>query len=67
LYAKHHYRGLLTLRFWLLYPIYLFYRFLYQVKARNTRSAKALVQGIIDFYKGYTGIKGLRERGYIRT
>lgn len=67
LYAKRHYRGWTAWRFRIFYPVYLLYRFLYQIKAHNSRGAKAMLQGILDYVRGFRGIAGLRERGYIRS
>lgn len=66
-YANRHYTGLNKLRYWGLYPIYLGYRFLFEIKERNTKSARAMIYGIIDYFKGYRGSKGLRERGYVKA
>jgi GT2 family glycosyltransferase len=66
-YAKQHYTGLTKLRYWTLYPLYLGYRLLFQVKAGNTKSAKAMLLGIVDYFKGFSGMRGLKERGYVKA
>jgi GT2 family glycosyltransferase len=67
IFAKHHFHGFLLLRHLFFYPIYLFYRWLSMERKRNTAGAKALVRGIIDYFKGYRGNAKLREYGYIRS
>jgi GT2 family glycosyltransferase len=66
-YAKKHYSGLTKLRYWLVYPIFLAYRLVYQVRAKNLKSAKAMVLGIADYFKGYSGTRGLKERGFVKA
>lgn len=65
LYARRHYRGLKKLRYFMFYPIYLFYNYLYLRRARNKRGARAIVWGVIDYFRGLRGENGLRERGFL--
>jgi hypothetical protein len=67
IYAMKHYRGLERVRYWAFYPIYLAYRFYLDVKAKNMRGARALLSGVRDYFRGYRGTEGLRERGYLRA
>lgn len=66
-YAKQHYSGLTKLRYWVFYPLYLAYRLAFQVKARNLKSAKAMLLGILDYFRGYNGTRGLKERGFVKA
>ena len=65
IYAKKHYHGLESFRFWTIYPIYMLYRFFFDLRAKNPRAAKAIVWGILDYFRGYRGKQGLVERGFI--
>ncbi len=67
IYAKKHYRGMESLRYWLFYPIYILYRFVLDLRAKNPRSAKAIVWGILDYFRGFRGKQGLAERGFLKT
>ncbi|HET6402043.1 MAG TPA: glycosyltransferase family 2 protein [Candidatus Kapabacteria bacterium] len=67
IYAKEHYRGLDSLRFWMFYPIYMFYRFLLDIRAKNSRAAKAIVWGVFDYFRGFRGKQGLKERGFLKS
>ncbi len=67
IYASRHYHGLLKLRYIFLYPIYILYYFLSLIRSKNYKGARAIINGIIDYYKGYTGNKGLKERGYLKS
>ena len=67
IFAHRHFHGWMKLRHHLLYPLYISYYFLTLVWFRNFRGAKAIVQGIIDYFKGYKGKQGLRERGFIMS
>jgi GT2 family glycosyltransferase len=66
IYAKKHYHGLESFRFWTIYPIYMLYRFFFDLRAKNPRAAKAIVWGILDYFRGYRGKQGLVERGFIK-
>ncbi len=66
IYAKKHYHGLEAFRFWTLYPVYMLYRFFLDLRAKNPKAAKAIVWGIQDYFRGYRGKQGLRERGFIK-
>jgi GT2 family glycosyltransferase len=66
IYSKRHYKGLLRLRFWLFYPIYLLNRYRFEVQAKNYKSARAMLWGLSDYRKGFTGTAGLAERGFLR-
>ncbi len=67
IYAKKYYRGLESFRFWTFYPLYMFYRFLFDIRAKNPRAAKAIFWGIRDYFRGYRGKQGLVERGFIKA
>jgi hypothetical protein len=67
IYAKKHYHGLESLRFWLFYPIYMFYRFLLDIRAKNVRAAKAIIWGVLDYFRGFRGRQGLKERGFLKS
>ncbi|MFI5202519.1 MAG: glycosyltransferase family 2 protein, partial [Candidatus Kapaibacterium sp.] len=66
IYAKKHYHGLASLRFWIFYPIYMSYRFLLDIRAKNSRAAKAIFWGVLDYFRGFRGKQGLAERGFIK-
>jgi GT2 family glycosyltransferase len=66
IYAKKHYHGLESFRFWTLYPIYMFYRFFFDLRAKNPKAAKAIFWGMRDYFRGYRGKQGLVERGFIK-
>jgi GT2 family glycosyltransferase len=66
IFAKRHFHGLLKLRHHLFYPLYMLYYFLTLLKSGNKAGAKAMVLGIIDYFKGYSGKENLKERGYIK-
>lgn len=65
IYARKFYHGLDAVRFWLFYPVFLAYRYFYDWRIGNRRSAKAMWLGIRDYFRGYTGTQGLKERGFI--
>jgi GT2 family glycosyltransferase len=67
IYAKKHYHGLESLRYWTLYPIYILYRFFFDLRAKNPKAARAIFWGIADYFRGYRGKQGLIERGFIKT
>ena len=67
IYAKKHYHGTQSIRYWLFYPIYILNRFILDIRAKNTRAAKAIVWGIIDYFRGFRGKQGLRERGFLKS
>ncbi len=66
IYGKRHFHGFRRLKFWFLYPLHVVNRWLICMKAGNTKSAKALIYGVIDYFKGYKGKQGLKERGLLR-
>jgi GT2 family glycosyltransferase len=61
IYAKKYYHGLTALRFWLFYPLFLAYRFLYDWKIGKRQAAIAMLKGVRDYFKGYTGTRGLEQ------
>jgi GT2 family glycosyltransferase len=65
IFAGKHYHGLTKLRFAFLYPIYLSYRFLYELKHKNIRGAKSLFLGVVDALRGRKGIEGMKARGFV--
>ncbi len=65
IYAKKHYHGLERLQYWLFYPIYIANRFMLDLRAKNIRAAKAIVWGVIDYFRGYRGKQGLKKRGFL--
>jgi GT2 family glycosyltransferase len=67
LYSQRHYRGLTRLRFWLFYPLYLLYRFFFEIRHKNTPASIAMVRGTIDYFRGLRGSEGLVERGFLRA
>jgi GT2 family glycosyltransferase len=67
IYAGKHYHGLDSLRYWTFYPIYMLYRFFFDVRAKNSRAARAIFAGMYDYFRGYRGKQGLKERGYWKT
>ncbi|MEP7235898.1 MAG: glycosyltransferase family 2 protein [Ignavibacteriota bacterium] len=67
IFAKRHFHGRIKLRHHLFYPLYIAYYFTTLVWFRNFRGARAIILGIIDYFKGYSGKKGLKERGYIKV
>ncbi|HYM20778.1 MAG TPA: glycosyltransferase family 2 protein [Candidatus Kapabacteria bacterium] len=67
IFARRRFHGLLFIRHFFLYPFYIGYRWLVVKRAGNTVAAKAVIRGIIDYFRGYRGKKGLREYGYIRS
>ncbi len=67
IYAKKHYHGFDSLRYWTLYPIYMGYRFFFDLRAKNPKAAKAIWWGVVDYFKGYRGKQGLKERGFIKS
>ncbi len=67
IFAHRHFHGWLKVRHHLFYPIYIAYYFSTLIWFRNFRGAKAIFYGIIDYLKGYSGKKGLKERGYIKS
>jgi hypothetical protein len=64
IFAKRHYHGVMRIRFWLLYPIFLAYRFFALRKMGNPAGARAIIWGVRDAKKGYTGTQGLADRGF---
>jgi len=66
-FAARHFHGWLKLRHHLFYPMYICYYFLTLVRYGNFRGAKAIFYGIIDYFRGFRGKKGLIERGYIKS
>jgi GT2 family glycosyltransferase len=66
IFARHYYHGLLRARYFLFYPMYLAYRWLYVLRAGNRVGAKALVRGILDYFRGYRSKERLKEYGYIK-
>ncbi len=67
IFARRHFHGWLKVRHHLFYPLYITYYFTTLLWFRNFRGAKAIFYGIIDYVKGYSGKKGLKERGYIKS
>lgn len=67
IFARRHFHGWLKVRHHLFYPLYIIYYFCTLLWFRNFRGAKAIFYGIIDYLKGYSGKRGLKERGYIKT
>lgn len=67
LYSRKHYKGKDRLRYWLFYPIYLSYMFLTQLRSRNFNGARAMIWGVVDYFRGYRGSEGLTERGFIKV
>jgi GT2 family glycosyltransferase len=67
IYARKHYRGLEKLRYWLFYPIYIAYRIYLDIKVKNWKAARAAVWGVLDYFKGYAGTRGLKERGFLKA
>ncbi len=67
IYAKKHYHGLDAVRYWTFYPLYMIYRWVFDLRAKNPRAAKAIWWGMRDYFKGYRGKQGLRERGFIKS
>jgi GT2 family glycosyltransferase len=67
IYAHRHYRGLERVRYWLFYPVYILYRVLLDVRAKNWKAARATFWGVLDYFRGFTGTKGLRERGFLKA
>jgi len=67
IFAQKHYHGLDKVRFVLFYPIYLFYRFLFELRHKNIRGAKSLVLGVFDGLRGRKGIEYLKNRGFVIT
>jgi len=63
--SKHH-RGLRRVQFLLFYPVLALYRLIQDLRFNNTRGAKAIVWGIFDYFRGYRGKCGLRERGLLK-
>lgn len=67
IFASRHFHGWLKVRHHLFYPIYITYYFLTLVRYKNFRGAKAIFYGIIDYFRGFRGKQGLKERGYIKS
>ena len=67
IYAARHYHGLEGLRYWLFYPIYILRRVYLDLRVGNTRAARATFWGVIDYFRGYRGTEGLRQRGFLRS
>jgi len=67
IFAHRHFHGWLKVRRQLFYPLYITYYFLTLIRFGNFRNTKAILYGIIDYFKGYKGKQGLKERGYIKT
>lgn len=66
IFAKRHFYGFKKIQFWLFFPLHIINRWRICIMAGNTRAAKAIFQGIIDYFKGYRGKQGLNERGLLR-
>jgi GT2 family glycosyltransferase len=64
IFAKRHYRGLMRLRYWLFYPVFLVYRFFSLRRMGNPVGARAIVWGFVDAMKGFSGTTGLAARGF---
>lgn len=67
IYAKKHYRGIERLRYWTFYPIYIAYRIYLDIKAKNWKAARAIFWGVADYFRGFTGTRGLKERGFLKA
>lgn len=67
IYARKHYHGIEKLRYWLFYPIYIAYRVYLDLKAKNWKAARAIFWGVADYFRGFTGTRGLRERGFLKA
>jgi GT2 family glycosyltransferase len=66
IYSQKHNRGLRLLQFWSLYPVVTLYRILQDLRFKNLRGGKAILWGIYDFFRGYRGKSGLKERGLLK-
>jgi GT2 family glycosyltransferase len=66
IFAKRHFHGFKRLQFWLVYPLHIINKYRICLQANNPRTAKAILQGVVDYFKGYTGKMGLKERGLLR-
>jgi GT2 family glycosyltransferase len=67
IYAKKFYHGFDSFRFWTLYPVYMFYRWVFDLRAKNPKAARAIWWGMRDYFKRYRGKQGLVERGFIKS
>ncbi len=67
IYAQKYYSGLKRLRFWSFYPLVVLYRLLQDLRVKNHSGAKAIIWGVLDFFRGYRGGQGLREHGLIKS
>ena len=67
LFAKKHFHGWVRVRHLIFYPLYLIYFYIWLFRSKNFRAAKAIIFGIYDYFRGYRGMQGLKERGYIRS
>ncbi|SRR5579883_14471 len=67
IYAKKHYHGFEGLQYWLFYPLYIANRIRLDLRAKNTRAAKATLWGVRDYFRGFKGRKGLKERGFLQA
>jgi GT2 family glycosyltransferase len=67
IFASHHFHGLKKIWFWFCYPLHIFNRFFICLKAGNRDAAFAIFKGVIDYFKGYRGRDGLKERGLIQA
>jgi GT2 family glycosyltransferase len=66
IYAHKHYHGIERIRYWMFYPIYIAYRVYLDLRAKNLRAARAILWGVRDYFRGYRGMQGLRERGFLK-
>lgn len=66
IYAKRHFHGLRKIQFWFFYPLHILNRLRICSLAGNIKGAKAMFQGIGDYFKGYRGKQGLKERELLR-
>ncbi len=65
-YASRHFHGINRLRFCLFFPLHIFRRLFISIKVSNTNAIKAMFNGIVDYFKGYRGKQGLKERRLLR-
>ncbi|MDP4199308.1 MAG: glycosyltransferase family 2 protein [Bacteroidota bacterium] len=67
IFASVHEHGFGRLKFWLLFPLELIYRSLWDIRRKNIRAGWATLWGVYDFLRGYRGEQRLRERGLIQS
>jgi GT2 family glycosyltransferase len=67
IYNSKHNSVLKRIQFWLSLPILLGYRMAVDIRANNVISARAVLWGVWDFFRGRRGSEWLRKRGLIRS